>query len=486
MLVKTITKETTDLNIDQVIAFTRDNSVENIDLKFCDLFGGLHHLSIPARMLTRAVFERGVGVDGSSIPGFKIEGASDMALVPDPETAVIDPFWERKTLSMLGCIHTTDTREPYHLDPRSIIKHAEDYLKATGIADRSMWGPEFEFNIFDSISYKNQENEACYKLESIEAGWKNGSYAENDDSNIIQAQRGYHAAPPMDKYFQLRDRMAATIEEFDIPIKYHHHEVGRSGQSEIEIAFQTAPKIGDASMHIKYILRNLAYQAGCCITFMPKPLYGQAGNGMHFHQHLFSGEKPLFYDSDGYAGLSDLALHYIGGLLKHGRALLALTNPSTNSYKRLIPGFEAPVNAIFGLGNRSCAVRIPKYAIEPEKKRIEFRPPDGTCNVYIAIAAQLMAGIDGIKNKIDPTAEGFGPYDNDVTELPAEEQAMIPRLPSSLTEAIEALEDDNEFLLAGDVFSKDFIKNWTDKLKSDIKDLNNRPHPFEMQMYFDS
>ena len=239
-------------------------------------------------------------------------------------------------------------------------------------------------------------------------------------------------------------------------------------------------------MHIKYILRNLAYQAGCCITFMPKPLYGQAGNGMHFHQHLFKDETPLFYDKDGYAGLSELALNYIGGLLKHGRALLALTNPSTNSYKRLIPGFEAPVNAIFGLGNRSCAVRIPKYATEPETKRIEFRPPDGTCNVYLAVAAQLMAGIDGIKNKIDPTKEGFGPYDSDVTELPEAEQAKIPHLPTSLVEAIEALEDDNAFLLTGNVFSKAFLKNWTTKLRKDVKDLNDRPHPYEMQLYFDS
>ncbi len=474
------------MNVDQVITFARKESVENIDLKFTNLFGGIHHITMPLNMLTESLFKRGVGIDGSSIPGFKIEGASDMVLIPDPETATIDPFWQRRTLSMLGSVYSSDTHEPYPLDPRQIIRHAEEYLKTTGVADRSMWGPEFEFNIFDSISYRNRENTAFYRLESKEAGWSDVDVQETDYRNLIQSQRGYHAAPPNDKYFLIRDRMSATIEQFGIPVKYHHHEVGRAGQSEIETAMLSAVDAGDAAVNIKYILRNVAHQEGCCVTFMAKPTYGEAGNGMHFHQNLFNGSSPTFYDKKGYGGLSETALHYIGGLLIHGRALLALTNPSTNSYKRLLPGFEAPVNAIFGLGNRSCAIRIPKYATEPDKKRIEFRPPDGTCNVYLAIAAQLMAGIDGIKNKIDPTAEGFGPYDHDVTKLPAEEQANIPRLPSSLTEAIEALKADHDFLLAGDVFSTDFLNNWIEKLRNDVSEINNRPHPFEMQLYFDS
>lgn len=474
------------MNVDQVITFARKKSVENIDLKFTNLFGGIHHITIPLNRLTESLFERGIGIDSSSIPGFKIEGASDMVLIPDPETAAIDPFWQRRTLSMLGSVYSSDTHQPHPLDPRLILRHAEEFVKTTGLADRSMWGPEFEFNIFDSISYRNRENAAFYRLESKEAGWSDVDIKAIDYRNLIPSQSGYHAAPPSDKYFLVRDRMSATIEQFGIPVKYHHHEVGRAGQSEIETTMLSAVAAGDATAHVKYILRNVAYQEGCCVTFMPKPTYGEAGNGMHFHQNLFKGVRPVFYDKEGYGGLSDTALYYIGGLLKHGRALLAITNPSTNSYKRLLPGFEAPVNAIYGLGNRSCAVRIPKYANEPDQKRIEFRPPDGTCNAYLAIAAQLMAGIDGIKKKIDPTAEGFGPYDSDVTELPAEEQALIPRLPASLTEAVEALEADHEFLCEGGVFSEDFLKNWTDKLRGDISEINNRPHPFEMQLYFDS
>ncbi len=472
------------MTIEQVITFAAENSVENIDIKFSNLFGGTHHISVPVNRLTKELFEQGVGIDGSSVPGFKMEGASDMTLIPDPETAVLDPFWERCTLSMIGSVYNSETKAPHPLDPRQILRHAEQYLEKTGIADRSMWGPEFEFHIFDSLTYYNRENQASYIIESKEAGWGDDN-SPSCDSNQIQPQKGYHAAPPQDRYFLLRDRMSAMIEQFGIEVNYHHHEVGRSGQSEIEIILLSALKTGDAAMNIKYILKNLAQKAGCCVTFMPKPLHGEAGNGMHFHQHLFNGKEPVFYDKKGYAGLSQIALYYIGGLLKHSRALLAITNPSTNSYKRLLPGFEAPTNAIFGLGNRSCAIRIPKYATLPDTKRIEFRPPDGTCNVYLAIAAQLMAGIDGIKNKIDPMKEGFGPYDRDVTKLPAAEQAKIPQLPSSLAEAIEALEADNDFLLSGGVFSTEFLKNWIHKLKNDVSEINNRPHPYEIQLYFD-
>lgn len=473
------------MNIDQVISLVREKSIERIDLKFTNLYGGIHHITLSVSMLTKSLFERGVGIDGSSIPGFEMKDAGDMTLIPDPETAILDPFWERPNLSLICSVYNSETQQPFPLDPRQVVQHAERYLKETGVADRSMWGPEFEFNIFDAIYFKNSANQASYRLESDEAGWGAGDFREADDSNLIPMQRGYQISPPQDRYFLLRDRMSAMIEKFGIPVKYHHHEVGRSGQSEIEINMVSALKAGDAAMNIKYILKNLASQAGCCVTFMPKPTYGEAGNGMHFHQYLLNGAEPVFYDEKGYAGLSEIAMHYIGGLLKHSRALLALTNPSTNSYRRLLPGFEAPVNAIFGLGSRSCAIRIPKYANEPDRKRIEFRPPDGTCNVYLAIAAQLMAGIDGIINKIDPVAEGFGPYDNDVTKLPEKEQADIPRLPASLSEAIQAIENDNDFLLAGDVFSVSLLQNWINKLKNDVREVNNRPHPYEMQLYFD-
>ncbi|NQT34742.1 type I glutamate--ammonia ligase [bacterium] len=474
------------MDIEQVIDLSRKEKIESISLKYSNLFGGIHHISLPVEMLTPELFESGVGIDGSSIPGLRIEGASDMSLIPDSSTAVIDPFPERRTLSLIGSVFNTETGKPYPLDPRQIVQNAEKYLAETGIADRSIWGPEFEFHIFDAVYIKNAINQASYRLESSESGLRDTEFNDNDDSYLIPRQAGYHASPPQDRYYDLRDRMVEITQQFGFPVKYHHHEVGASGQSEIEIIMQPAIRAGDAAMAIKYICRNVARQAGCCVTFMPKPLFNEAGNGMHFHQHLFKGDEPLFYNENGYAGLSETALFYIGGLLKHAPALLALTNPSTNSYKRLLPGFEAPVKAIYGIGNRSCAIRIPKYANLPEKKRIEFRPPDGTCNVYLAIAAQLMAGIDGIKKKIDPSKSGFGPYDNDITELSVEEQNAIPSLPGSLREAIDALGADHDFLLAGDVFPAQFLNNWTSKLESDIREVNNRPHPYEMQLYFDS
>ncbi|MDP8238561.1 MAG: type I glutamate--ammonia ligase [Candidatus Hatepunaea meridiana] len=473
------------MNVEQLIKFVHDKKIEVVDLKFCNLFGGLHHISLPVDMLNKELFNRGVGIDGSSIPGFKTEHTSDMMLIPDPATAVIDPFWERQSLSLIGSVFETETKEPFQLDPRQIIQKAERYLAETGVADRSIWGPEFEFNIFESVSIANSTHQASYRIESSEAGWNSKEGGQTNTGCQIPHQSGYQATPPNDKYFNLRDRMSAVIQDLGINVKYHHHEVGSSGQSEIEILLTPALQAGDAAMIIKYICRNIACQTGYCITFMPKPLYNEAGNGMHFHQHLFNGDKPVFYDVNGYAGLSETALNYVGGILKHGPALLAITNPSTNSYKRLIPGFEAPIKAIFGAGNRSAAIRIPKYANTPEKKRIEFRSPDGTCNVYLAIAAQLMAGIDGIVNKINPSDHGFGPYDINITELPQKEQDAIPSLPTSLEEAIEALEADHDFLLSGNVFSADFLNNWISKLKRDISEIRNRPHPYEMELYFD-
>jgi glutamine synthetase len=471
------------LNIDQVIQFAQDNSVTNIDIKFTNLFGGAHHITLPVQLLDKVLFEQGVGIDGSSIPGFKTENTNDMVLIPDPETAVIDPFWENVTLSLIGSVFETESKDAFRLDPRQICQKACNYLKSTGLADKSLWGPEFEFYIFDSIELNNDVNASSVIINSLEAGL--GS-CDHGDIYTIKHESGYHRSPPNDRYFNIRDRMSSMLQDFGYPVKYHHHEVGGLGQSEIEIKLLTAQKAGDAAMAMRYICKNIARQNGKCVTFMPKPLYNEAGSGMHFHQHLFKGDTPLFFEKDGYAGLSQTALYYIGGLLKHGPALLAITNPSTNSYKRLVPGFEAPVKAIFGLGNRSAAIRIPKYANSPETKRIEFRPPDGTCNVYLAVAAQLMAGIDGILNKIDPTEHGFGPYDIDITGLPKEELDAIPGLPTSLDEAIKALDSDHDFLFTGNVFSSEFIQNWTKKLQSDLKEVRQRPHPYEMQLYFDA
>ena len=434
------------MDIEKVIKSVKADNIELIDLKYINLFGGCHHISLPADRLNEDLFVNGIGVDSSSIPGFKTAGFSDMVIVPDPSTAAVDPFWERRTLSFTCSMFDAETKAPFQLDPRRIVQQAERYLVKTGIADRSQWGPEFEFYIFDSVYFKNSLNEASYLIESAEAGWRNYDFNEGDKSSLLLRKGGYHSSPPHDKYFNLRERMSTVTEQSGFPVKYHHHEVGGAGQSEIEIELLPPLRAGDASTAIKYICKNLAQQTGCCVSFMPKPLYNEAGSGMHFHQHLFKGDEPVFFDQVGYCGLSQTALYYIGGLLKHGPALLALTNPSTNSYKRLLPGFEAPVIAIFGPGNRSAAVRIPKYDNTPMKKRIEFRPPDATCNVYIAIAAQLMAGIDGIINEIDPSEHRFGPYDMDVTKLPSEKQDDIPNLPSSLEEAIRALEQDIDFL----------------------------------------
>lgn len=474
------------MNIQHVLEFVRENSIDTIDLKFSNLFGGLHHLTIPAQSLDESLFDQGIGIDGSNIPGLKFRsGSSDAVIIPDPETILIDPFWESPTLSIFCSIYSANNREPYPLDPRQVAFKAENYLLKTGIADTSLWGPELEFNIFNSVSFVNNSRCAGYNIESSEKNW-NSSFQEQSSSRYpIPYKSGYHAAPPQDKFYNLRNKICQHLLSFGIPIKYHHHEVGAPGQSEIETMLAPLVRSGDNSVLIKYVCKMAAMEHDCCVTFMPKPLYNEAGNGQHFHQQLLKGEEPIFYDKDGYAGLSQTALYYIGGLLSHGPALLGLTNPTTNSYKRLIPGFEAPVKAIFGLGNRSAAVRIPQYANLPKKKRVEFRPPDATCNSYISMAAQLMAGIDGIKRKIDPVALGFGPIDTDVTKLSPEKRDAILSLPSSLEDALDELKKDHEFLLEGEVFCEELIENWIEwKIEKELKEVRNRPHPFEIELYF--
>ncbi len=469
-------------NFEQARRFVTARHIEMIDLKFCDLWGRWHHLTIPSSQFTTDLMNQGIGFDGSSV-GLKSVKAGDMVLVPDLTTGFLDPFWDVPTLSFICTTMEADTHVIFANDPRNIAIRAEEYMKTTGIADESRWGPEFEFYIFDGISYEYGVNRAGYNITSREADWNS---SDGGHGHYIPTHGGYHAIPPKDQLYKIRTEMVLHLEKMGIPVKYHHHEVGGPGQSEIETTMMGLVPAGDATMAIKYVTKMTAHAHGQTVTFMPKPLFGEAGSGMHFHQHLFKKNRNVFYDAKGYGCLSQEALWYIGGLLTHGAALLAFTNPSTNSYRRLIPGYEAPVNAFFSLGNRSAAVRIPKYANQPATARIEFRPPDATCNVYLALAAQLLAGLDGIKNRIDPTQAGFGPIDQNVFAWSDAERTAIKALPSSLDEALRSLETDHQFLLAGNVFSEEMICQWTDyKRQQEYFAVRNRPHPYEMSLYFD-
>ncbi|MBM3325543.1 MAG: type I glutamate--ammonia ligase [Calditrichaeota bacterium] len=479
------------MNIESLLKFAREQAVETVDIKYSNLFGAWHHVTLPANLLKPELFTKGVGFDGSSVPGYgPTSGSSDLLVIPDINYHWLDPFWDAKTISFIGSIHHTDNLAPFANDPRRIAQRAEEYLIETGIADLSVWGPEFEFYIFDAMRFMDNPHQAGYSIISNEAEWGNAPNCDcgcsHQSTTPIAHKGGYHIAPPQDRYYNLRDEICRIAVMLGLDIKYHHHEVGAPGQSEIECNTGPLLKTADDAMLLKYICKMAALKAGCSVTFMPKPLYNEAGNGMHFHQHLFKGGKPLFYDANGYAQLSELALYYIGGLLKHGPALVALVSPSTNSYKRLVPGFEAPVKAIFGLGNRSAAIRIPKYAADPMDKRIEFRPPDATGNIYLSMAAQLMAGIDGILNKINPSEHGFGPYDSDITKLPEDQKCAIPNLPTALDAALRALQDDHTFLLAGNVFTTELLETWVKwKMEKEFIAVNQRPHPYEMKLYYD-
>lgn len=472
--------------VQEALRYAEEQQIAMVDLKFCDLFGRWHHLTIPRSQFDESVFSRGVAFDGSSIPGFKKLEAGDMVLVPDLSSGLIDKFWEQKTLSFICSACEADTLELFKNDPRNIAIRAEQYLQQTGIADTSLWSPEFEFYIFDNITYMNDINLSSYRIDSEEADWNSGAEEEQNLGHKIPRQGGYHAIPPLDNLYNLRAQMVASIEECGIPVRYHHHEVGGPGQSEIEIHHHPLLKACDVTMTVKYVIRMVARSHRKTVTFMPKPLYNEAGSGMHIHIQLWQNGTNLFFDPTGYAGLSQTALYFIGGILKHGPALLAFTNPSTNSYKRLVPGFEAPVKAIFGLANRSAAIRIPKYATTEATKRFEFRPPDGTCNIYLAISALLMAGLDGIKQQIDPTENGFGPYDVNIFEWPKSKLNKIKSLPTSLKEALDALAKDRDFLLAGNIFSEQLIETWIDyKYIKEFNEVRSRPHPYEMTLYYD-
>jgi len=463
-----------------VIDMARKNGVKMVDIKFVDTFGTWQHFSIPIAELEEEAFREGLGFDGSSIRGWKSIEASDMLAMPDPATAFIDPFCAVPTLSLTCTIAETGTLEPYNRDPRGIAQRAEKYLISTGVADTAVFGPEAEFFIFDNVQYDNQPHGSFYKVDSVEAIWNTGTDEMPNLGHKIRHKEGYLPVAPLDAYQDLRSEMTLTMCELGIRIERQHHEVATAGQAEIDYRFDTLVSSADKMMLYKYVIKNTALKHGKTVTFMPKPIVGDNGSGMHTHQSLWKKGKPLFAGGE-YAGLSKMALHYIGGLLKHARALCAICNPTTNSYKRLVPGFEAPVNLAYSSRNRSAAIRIPTYSNNPKAIRVEYRPPDPASNPYLAFAALLMAGLDGIQNKIDPGE----PLDKNLYELPPEELAKVPHVAGDLGEALDCLEANHDFLLKGDVFTEDFVSAYISAKRNDVKALRTRTHPFEFHMYYD-
>ena len=466
----------------QVLGLAQEKKATMVDLKFMDFLGIWQHFTIPVSELSEGLFEEGSGFDGSSIRGWQAIHASDMLVVPDPTTAVIDPFMAEPTLSLICNVVDPITKEPYSRDPRNIAIKAEKYLKSTGIGDIAYYGPEPEFFIFDEVRYDTGVNQAFYRVDSVEGQWNTGR--EEAGGNLGYKPRykeGYFPVAPTDSQQDLRAEMCTVMAQVGIEIERQHHEVATAGQAEIDMRFASLTKIADNLMWFKYIIKNVAIRNGKTVTFMPKPLYGDNGSGMHTHQSIWKGGKPLFA-GEGYAGLSQLAMHYIGGILKHAPALAALCNPTTNSYKRLVPGFEAPVNLAYSSRNRSAAIRIPMYSPSPKAKRIEFRSPDPSCNPYLAFAAMVMAGIDGIENKINPGE----PLDKDIYGLSPEALKDIPKMPGSLDEALANLKKDKEFLLKGDVFTEDVIDTWIEyKMEKEVNPVRLRPTPLEFALYFD-
>ena len=458
--------------------------IQSIDLKYADLVGNWYHISFPPRRLDH-VLENGIPFDGSSIPGMSSVEAGDMVLLPDPSTAIIDPFAETPTIRMLSYICDADTREGVNKDPRTVARRAQEFLVASGVADTSLWVPEFEFYLFNEAEINNGKYSAGYRFTSDENKEDlPGGYLDSDGTAVAH-RKGYHIDTPFDKHAQVREEMVRLIEGIGCPIRYHHHEVGLSGQQEIETELLPFELITDKMMYVKDVVHNCALKHGLTATFMPKPLYDEPGNGMHFHIQLRKDGRNIFYRKGGYADLSETALCFIGGILKHGRSLTAFTNPSTNSFKRLLPGFEAPVKLFFGLANRSAAIRIPKYATSEEAKRIEFRTSDGTCNYYLAMSALLMAGLDGVLNRILPDEQNaYGPHDGNVFNWTQQQQDRLASIPTTLEEALQALKEDHEFLLEGGVFSRELIDSWIEEKKKEVIAVRNRPHPFEMNLYY--
>ncbi|MGR3275923.1 type I glutamate--ammonia ligase [Acaryochloris sp. 'Moss Beach'] len=465
-----------------ILNWIKNDNIQVVDLKFIDMPGIWQHLTLYQDQIDESSFTDGVAFDGSSIRGWKAINESDMAMVPDPNTAWIDPFMEEPTLSMICSIQEPRTKEPYDRCPRSIAQKALDYLASTGIGDTAFFGPEAEFFIFEDVRFDQTENSAYYYVDTKEGRWNSGAIEEGGNLGYKpRYKEGYFPVAPTDTLQDMRTEMLLTMAKCGVPIEKHHHEVATGGQCELGIKFQPIIESGDSLMIYKYCVKNVAKKYGKSATFMPKPLFNDNGSGMHTHQSIWKSGQPLFW-GDSYANLSQMALHYIGGILKHAPALLALTNPTTNSYKRLVPGFEAPVNLAYSQGNRSASIRIPLSGPNPKAKRLEFRCPDATCNPYLAFAAMLCAGIDGIKNQIDPGSS----LDVDIYDLSPEELAKIPSTPGSLLEALEALQNDHSFLVDSGVFTKDFIENWIEyKLDNEVNPMRLRPHPYELSLYYD-
>jgi len=464
-----------------VLKIAKENDVEMVDLRFMDFPGLMQHFAIPASKLNEELFEEGIGFDGSSIRGWQAIHESDMLMLPDPATAFIDPFYKAKTLVLQCDIADPITRERYSRCPRHIAQKAENYMKSTGIAEVAYFGPEAEFFIFDDIRFDQNAHSGYYFIDSDEGIWNSGRVENPNLGYKPRHKEGYFPVPPTDSQEDIRAEMVKIMISCGLDIEAEHHEVATAGQAEIDIVFDSLLRMSDKLMLFKYIVKNVAKKHNKTATFMPKPIFADNGSGMHTHQSLWKNDKPLFA-GDKYAGLSDMALHYIGGLLKHAPALTALCNPTTNSFKRLVPGFEAPVNLAYSSRNRSAAIRIPMYSPNPKAKRVEYRTPDPSCNPYLAFSAMLMAGLDGVQNKIDPGS----PLDKNIYDLPPEELVQVPSVPGTLEDALDALENDCDFLFKGDVFTEDVIKTWIEyKKENEVDALRLRPHPYEFFLYFD-
>ena len=468
-----------------ILKMIKEEHIEMVDFKMTDVAGRWRHLSIPAKRLNEDTMEHGIGFDGSNY-GYAPVEKSDMVFVPILDSAMIDPYAEVKTLSMIGdvCVIDHPRNRPFDQYPRNVAKRALEYMKETGVADEMLIGPEYEFYIFDEVDYMTSPEASGFSIRARQADFSSGN-EDNNHGYLLRHGAGYHASLPMDINHDLRSRMCMTMEEWGIDVKYHHHEVGGCGQMEIEVELGDMLTMADNTMTTKYIIKNEAVRDGKTATFMPKPLAGEAGNGMHVHMLLRKEGEPVFYDENGYGQLSETALFFIGGLLRHARSLCAITNPSTNSYKRLVPGFEAPVTIGYAMANRSAVVRIPAYAKTPQVKRFELRNPDATCNPYYACAAILMAGLDGIKNRIDPHAEGWGPYDFNLFALSDEEKKKIEGLPASLEEALKALEEDHDYLTAGGVFPQRLLDVHIARCRKEAEGIARQPHPQEFALYYD-
>ncbi|MBI1376888.1 MAG: type I glutamate--ammonia ligase [Frankiales bacterium] len=470
-------------NADEVMRFIKDEGVAFVDVRFTDLPGVQQHFNVPAQSVGEDFFTEGQMFDGSSIRGFQAINESDMKLIPDVSTAFVDPFRKEKTLALNFSIVDPYTNEPYSRDPRQVAAKAEAYMASTGIADTAFFAPEAEFYIFDDVRFETKQNEGYYHIDSIEGAWNSGRIEDGGNRGYkTRYKGGYFPVPPTDHYADLRDEICVALDALGLQVERSHHEVGTGGQAEINYRFDSLSRSADKVQLFKYVVKNVAWRAGKTATFMPKPLFGDNGSGMHCHQSLWKGGEPLFYDELGYGGLSDTARWYVGGLLHHAPSLLAFTNPTVNSYHRLVPGYEAPVNLVYSARNRSACVRVPVTGTNPKAKRIEFRVPDPSGNPYLAFAAMLMAGLDGIKNKIEPPA----PVDKDLYDLPPDEAASIPQVPGSLAAVIDRLEDDHAYLAEGGVFTEDLIETWIDyKRSAEIAPIALRPHPHEFELYYD-